>query len=125
VIGQTIIFLLVYFNHLAMIAFLVAEYHIGRIGIFYKYTLNGKELLIMQYILGVNHIKVAFAKRKIMYGVEQVGFAHTIASHKTIDLVREVQFYGRIILKIGKKEFLQIHGYSLIGRESRKQRIAA
>jgi hypothetical protein len=49
---------------------------------------NGK-IGIVTDILRIHRIIVAFTKRKVIDGIEQIGLTHTITTQKTIDLRRK------------------------------------
>ena len=66
----------------------------------FKPALQHKKTLVVADILAIDRIKVTLAKRQVMYGVEQIGFADSVVPYKTIDLGRKNSFKLAVILKI-------------------------
>jgi hypothetical protein len=70
---------------------------------------NGEKMLPVPDILGVDGVEIAFAKREVMDGIQQIGFSGTVITSKAIDLGRETGPCFPVILKIGNIEVLQVH----------------
>jgi hypothetical protein len=82
---------------------------IGWISIAQIFAMDGKKISFMPYVLQINRVKIAFGKREIINGVQKICFACTVITNETIDLLRKFQAGFFVILKIGDREFLQIH----------------
>jgi hypothetical protein len=54
----------------------------------------------MHYILSIHRIEITLAKAEIVDGIEQVGFADTVLTHKAIDTGRQGQFSLTDIFKV-------------------------
>jgi hypothetical protein len=72
-------------------------------------SVDGKEIVAMPDVLGIEACKTAFAEGKVMYGIEEVGLPNAVVAHKTVDLAGEDEFCLFIVFKTGEEEFLQVH----------------
>jgi len=77
-------------------------------------ALNHKKLLVVTNQLAVHRIEVAFTKREIIKGIQQIGFARTILSHQAIDSIPEGQFCLLQILIIEQAQMLYIHKRAVV-----------
>jgi hypothetical protein len=73
---------------------------------------NGKEILSMTDIVRIGGCKIAFAKGKVVDGVQEVGLPRTIVPHKAIDLVGELEYRFFVVFEIGKGKFADVHDLS-------------
>jgi hypothetical protein len=60
----------------------------------------GKEVGIAAYILYIERVETALTKRKIVYGIQQVGLTNAIVADKTIDAGREGDIHLLIVLEV-------------------------
>jgi hypothetical protein len=60
-------------------------------------------------ILAIDNIKIRFADRQIVNGIEQVGFSDAVVPDKAIYLFRKRKISVFIIFKIKQRKFLQEH----------------
>jgi len=84
-ISQPVILFFINLKNLMMVSFLGAHNGIGVIMVFHPHTQNSKKIFVMHYVLRVDDIEIAFAKRQVVYGIKQVGFAYAVIPRKTID----------------------------------------
>ena len=87
-VGQPFIFLMVYFKNFPVIGLLYTGNNIRTVTIFQVSAMNAEEVFVMPDILGINRVEIAFAKRQVMDGIQQVCFSSPVITDKTIDLVR-------------------------------------
>jgi hypothetical protein len=99
-IGHTVIFLSIEQELLPVIPFLNAFYQVMRFIVPDVCSVNGKEILLMTDVLGIDGIKITFAKRKIMDRIEKVGFPYPVISNETVDFIGKGKFRFGIIFKI-------------------------
>jgi hypothetical protein len=62
--------------------------------------MDGEKALVVPDILCIDRIESAFAKGKIMYGIEQVGLPGTVIADKAIDLVGKMKAGFFVIFEI-------------------------
>ena len=73
------------------------------------FAIDNKEVVVMPYILGINRVKKAFAQRKVVNCIKQIGFAYSIIANKTIDPAAESIFQLCKILKVEERQVLKMH----------------
>jgi hypothetical protein len=61
-------------------------YLVAGIPIADEVPVNGKKILAMFDVLGINGVEIGFAKGQVMNGVEQVGLAGAVVTRKAVDL---------------------------------------
>ena len=108
-VGKSVVFLLVEAKRLLCIAFLHTRHQLV---VFFRIAIrpmNGEEILLMAYVLLVSCAKITLAKRKVIDGIEDVGLACPIQTHKTIDILRKQHVCRLAVLKVGQFEFMKIH----------------
>jgi hypothetical protein len=54
----------------------------------------------MKNILAVNGVEITFAERQIINGIEQIGFARTIVTGKTVGSFIEQELRLMIVFKV-------------------------
>ena len=75
----------------------------------FKDPLYHAEILVVHDILGIYRIQVALTQRQVMYRVEEVGFPHTVFTHKTVDFPIQGDLKLFIILEIDQRKRFQMH----------------
>jgi hypothetical protein len=99
VLAQPVIFLPVFFKHLFVVAFEPAI-NFNYFAFVLKMTLKHKKTFIVPDVLAIGRVKKTFAKREVMDSIQNIGFALTIITGKTIYMATEIQFSFCIIFKI-------------------------
>ena len=85
-IGKALVVLFIPFKLLFLVAFNRARYSLV-VAVFTKIAGDDKKIRALLYLLAVYRVKIAFAKRKVMYGVKQVGFARAVIPGKNINAI--------------------------------------
>lgn len=98
-IGQLFVILLVFLKGL-LLPFLLSTVDFGLGRFVFKGSLNDKKLRSMLNILCISGIKAAFAQRKVVNGVKDVGFALTIISQKHIYTGVKIKVFALDVLEI-------------------------
>jgi hypothetical protein len=65
-----------------------------------KLTMNGKIVLSVPDILTVDQVKIAFGKRQVIDGIQQIGFTGTVPACETVNFFRKPQRRLTVIFKI-------------------------
>jgi hypothetical protein len=86
-ISQPFILFLVEFEYFPVVSLLNTAYSIPGVTIFQVCTMYTEEIFMMADILGVDRVKIAFAERKVVDGIQQVCFARAIITNKAIDFI--------------------------------------
>jgi hypothetical protein len=89
-IGKPVIFFFVQQKFLPVVSFLDALNMIRRIVITDAGTMYGEIILLVPDILAINGIEVTLAERKVMNGIQKVGFPDPVIPDKTVDLIRKL-----------------------------------
>ena len=71
----------------------------------FVFSLDHQKIGIVLNILIVNGIGMTFTERKIINGIQQVGFAHAVITDKTVDFCRKIQvgLTDVFIIEYGKR----------------------
>jgi hypothetical protein len=60
----------------------------------------------VKYILRAYGIKVTFSETQVIYGIQDIGLAHTVPAHKAVDLAIELKIPAVKIFILYKGNFL-------------------
>lgn len=88
-IGKALVFFFIAFELLFLTPFQPAVYFFF-FPIQLVAALNQEKRSFMKYILAVYRIKETFAKRKVMNGIQHVGFTFAVIACKAVDMAAEL-----------------------------------
>jgi hypothetical protein len=90
VICQPLIFFFIEEKFLTVVPFLDALNVIGGIVIADTGSMDSEIILLVADVLAIDRIEITFAERKVMNGIQKVGFPYPVVTDKAIDLIREL-----------------------------------
>jgi hypothetical protein len=74
-IGQPFVFFLIDLKEFPVICLLDTRDNVRTVTIFYVSSMNAEKALMVPDILGIDQVEIAFAERKVMNGIQQVGLS--------------------------------------------------
>ena len=98
-VGQSLIVLFISFELFFLITLQSARDGFF-VTVFIKHAVDHKHIRAGFYLLTVNRVKVTFAKRQVMYRIQQIGFARAVITCKSIYTLAEIEFSLAVILKV-------------------------
>ena len=69
--------------------------------IFVDPWLDSKERMLMFYVLAIHRIEKTFAKRDVMNGIQQIGFANAVITANANDPFIETKWTGAVVFELG------------------------
>ena len=72
-------------------------------------AVDGEEVVAHAYVLHVDGIKVAFAEREVVDGVEEVGLPRPVVADEAVDIAAEGNVGFGIVLEVGQYQSFQGH----------------
>jgi hypothetical protein len=82
-----------------------------------------KEFALVVDVLVVNQVRVAFAERQVIHGVEHIGLAHAVVADETIYFRRKFQFRLHNVFVVDYGNPIQLHIVAKVAKIVFKSRI--
>ena len=99
-VGKTLVFGSVATERLMTLIPMQSAVDFFLLAIYIVFTLNNIEILAVAYALPVLLREVAFAHRKVVDGIEDIGLADAIVANYAVDVAAELQFLFLKALKV-------------------------